>query len=340
MRIAIALKSFCSRAASISLITLALFTASAYSLQEPVKKLRGPAFSDPDKLIEMPSDWQKSPIKYESAYSDADLVVSLDGQMFDAWEPLIHNNAKKHGLKIYVGKGTCGVSSGDLAKKSVDSGVLCCPPERADRLPGLRFHTLGIAAVALIVHPDNTVDNITFEQARQIFQGKVRNWSEISGVSKTGKLVQPVGRLHCKSRPGHWRLLLDNKDLFSPDLFEVGAIPDMINKVSVNPGAIGHETLWTTRYYKDRGKVKFLKINGYSPANPSDVISLRYPVYRVFSFTTWEGKNVEKAHAKNMVKYLMQEAERLDSKFSFIPSSELRKAGWKFRDTELVGEPE
>lgn len=70
------------------------------------------------------------------------------------------------------------------------------------------------------------------------------------------------------------------------------------------------------------------------------VLSLRYPVYRVFSFTTWEGKNIEKAHPKNMGKYIMQEAERLDSKFSFVPSSELRKAGWKFRDTELVGEPE
>ncbi|MBI5664814.1 MAG: hypothetical protein HZC49_06975 [Nitrospirae bacterium] len=340
MRPIISLRAFCIKAVFMSLIIVALFTATTYSVQGPVKGLRGPAFSDPDKRMEMPAGWQNSPVKYEPAYSDADLVVSLDGQMFDAWEPIIHKYAKQNGLKIYVGKGTCGVSSGDLSKKSVDSGVFCCPPERADRLPGLRFHTLGIAAVALIVHPDNPVDNITFNQAQQIFQGNIRNWSQITGVSKTGKLIQPVGRLHCKSRPGHWRLLLDNKDMFSPDLFEVGAIPDMINKVAINPGAIGHEILWTTRFYKDRGNVKFLKINGYSPANPADVISLRYPIYRVFSFTTWEGKNVETAHARNMVKYLIQEARSLDGKFSFIPSSELRKAGWKFRDTELVGEPD
>ncbi|RJR19242.1 MAG: hypothetical protein C4581_05085 [Nitrospiraceae bacterium] len=323
------------RIAKITLICLVvplLFASSVIS----GKNVRGPAFSGPDNLMEMPADWQERTVKHESA--DADLVVTLDGQMYHAWEPIIQKYAKENSLKIVVNNGTCGVAAGGLTQKSIDMGVFCCPPDRTDRLPGVRFHTLGIAAIALIIHPDNPHDNVTLEQARQLFGGAQRNWSGTTLKKET--LVLPVGRLHCKLRPGHWRLLLDNKELFSPDLFEVGAMPDMIAKVAANPGAIGYETLWMMRYYEDRGRTRFLKINGYSPDDPANVVSLKYPLYRVYSYAVWEGRNLEKPHARKLGEYLMQQAEQLEAKYSFIPASALRKAGWKFRGNELTGEPE
>ena len=161
----------------------------------------------------------------------------------------------------------------------------------------------------------------------------------MEGITRTEQLIQPVGRLHCKLRPGHWRLLLDNEDLFSPSLIEVGAIPDMISQVAINPRAIGFETLWMTRYYQDKGDVKILRLNGYSPNEPLNLVSNQYPLYRVYSFTTWEGKGVANPHARQLVNYMLKQVENLDSKFSFIPSIMLRKAGWKFSNSELVGEP-
>ena len=302
-------------------------------------KLQGESFSDPSHKIQMPEDWQKKPVKYDPQFSDADIVITLDGQMFDAWEPLIQKYAKDHNLKIVTNYGTCGVSAGGLANKSIDIGAFCCPPGFADRLPGLRFHTAGIAAIALLVHPENPVNNITIEEARQIYQGNIHRWSELSGNKKPDILIQPVARLHCKLRPGHWRLLLDNKNLFSPGLFEIGAIPDMISQVAINPGAIGYEVSWMTRFHQDKGKVKILKINGYDPDKPSNLISAGYPLYRVYSFTTWEDENTKNADAKKIINYILQQTGHLDSKFGIIPASVLRKAGWKFRETELVGEP-
>ncbi|MEW6601446.1 MAG: hypothetical protein AB1499_10795 [Nitrospirota bacterium] len=322
----------------ISLVSLILFAASAYSVYAPAGGAGGPAFSDPAEIMEMPDEWQAGPITH--AQKDADLVVTLDGQMYHAWEPLIQAYAKEHGLKIVVNNGTCGVSAGGLAHKSIDMGVFCCPPDRTDRLPGIRFHTLGIAALALLVHPDNPNGDVTLEQARQLFGGTIRKWSRPGEAGKTYSLVLPVGRLHCKLRPGHWRLVLDNKELFSPDLIEVGAMPDMIAKVSANPGAIGFETIWMMRYYEDMGKTKFLKINGHSPEDPANILSLKYPLYRVYSYATWEGKNLENPYAVKLGEYLMQAAEHLDAKYAFIPASELRKAGWKFSGGELTGEPE
>ena len=256
---------------------------------EPVDSIAGQAFTDSSEIMEMPEEWIKQPVKYEPSVGDADLVITLDQHLYPAFLPLIQEYAKVNGMKIFVNEGTCGISAGMLSRKTVDIGGYCCSPGITDRLPGLRFHTIGISALALFVHPENPVENITMEQARQIFAGEIYRWSELEskeGTKGPNLPIQPIGRLHCKLRPGHWRLLLDNQDLFSAALQEVGAIPDMISKVASNKRAIGYEVLWNASRYKDRGRVKPLKINGDSPDNQEALAS----GYRVYNLTTWEGK--------------------------------------------------
>ncbi len=324
-------------------LILSLVAIKAYSERDPLSNLAGSSFDDPLLIQEMPEEWKKQPIKYNSPDADADVVITLDGQMFDAWERIIEKYAAENKLKIITNSGTCGVSAGGLSRKSIDIGAFCCPPHPTDRLPGLKFHTIGISAIAIFVHPDNPVDNITVKQAREIFQGKTYRWADVMTEGKdrrTSFLIQPVGRLHCKLRPGHWRLLLDNEDLFSPGLLEVGAIPDMISQVLINKRAIGYEIPWMTRYYKNTGNVKILRIDGYGPDELSHVMSADYPFYRAYSFTTWEADNVKNPQAQKLVEYIIKQAEHLDSKYSFIPASRLRQAGWKFRNNELVGEPD
>ncbi|MBI4681491.1 MAG: hypothetical protein HY757_00065 [Nitrospirae bacterium] len=320
-----------------------LFVTISSAESDSLKGLSGPPFSDPSQIQNMPEDWIKQPVKYEKSAGDADLVLSLDQHLYDALLPVIQEYAKKHRLKIAVNEGTCGITFGALVNKTADIGGFCCPPDKTDRLPGLKFHTLGIDAKALLVHPDNPIDNVSIEQARQIFMGEIHRWSELSssdGKKGTSLLIQPVTRLHCKLRPGHWRLLLDSEDLFAPGIQDVGAIPDMISQVASNPGAIGYEVLWNTIRYKDKGKVKALRINGYSPYEAEHLISLKYPLYRVYNLTTWEGKGLEKNHARQLATHLLQHAEKLGKEHNIIPASRLRKAGWKFRGNELIGEPD
>ncbi len=324
-------------------LAVTLFTGSIAKSAHPLGDIQRPAFSDPSKQVQMPEEWIKKPVIYDKNNQGADLVISFNQQIYKTFLPLINDYAKKHGLNIKISEGTCGNSAGILAGKSADMGMFCCPPGPTDRLPDLRFHTLGITAIALLVHPDNPVENITIKQARDIFQGEIYRWSEVQdakGHRGSDLPIRPFARLHCKKRPGHWRALLDNEDLFTPRLKEVGAIPDMISVVSADPGAIGYETLWMAHHrYKQKGRVKALKIDGYAPNEFNHLISGRYPLYRVFSITTWEGKNVANPHAQKLVDHLLQEFESLDSKLGIIPASRLRKAGWKFKGNELVGEP-
>jgi ABC-type phosphate transport system substrate-binding protein len=290
----------------------------------------------------MPEEWKKQPIEHDESAGDIDIVITLDQHLYPALLPIIQEYAKKQTLKVSISEGTCGISAGMLSRKAADVGGYCCSPGLTDRLPGLKFHTLGISALALLVNPDNPVENVTIGQAREIFAGEIYRWSEINtaeGRKGPHLPIQPVGRLHCKLRPGHWRLMLDNEDMFSTSLLEVGTIPDMISKVASNRGAIGYEVLWNPVRYKERGKVKAIKINGYSPYEQEHLISGNYPLYRVYNLTTWEGENISNSHAKKMVEHLLQQSEELGKEHHIIPASSLRQAGWKFKDTELIGEP-
>jgi ABC-type phosphate transport system substrate-binding protein len=299
---------------------------------------RGEAFVDPAKRTDMPQSWIEKSIHYEDWAKNADLAVTLDQQLYPALLPVIKKYASEHQLDIAVQEGTCGISAKGLQDKSADIAGFCCPAAKIDRLPGVKFHTVGIAAIALFVHPDNPVKNITFAQAQQIFQGDVFRWSDID--KKAEGIIQVLGRLHCKQRPGHWRLLLDNEDLFSPRLLEVSTIADMISEAARDPNAMGYETLWMVNSLQDRGQVKILSIDGILPTDNQKLAKGDYPLYRTYNITTWETESIRNPKAQALTQYLMDYIDKLDiKKYGLVPVSKLRKAGWQFVDDEMIGEP-
>jgi len=300
---------------------------------------RTPAFSDPDLVAPIDEEWVKEPVEHAPWAKGADVVITLDQHMYPTLLPLIDDFERETGLKVYVSHGTCGISSGMLMRKEADIAGFCCPPAEFDRLPEVEFHTLGIGSLALIVNPSNPVRSVTFEEARDLFAGRIYNWSELKGRGGLERPVLPVARLHCKTRPGHWRFLLDNEDLFSPRLHEVGTIKEMISFVANNEDAIGYESLWMLEQYKDEGGAIPLVIDGISASDDKALLERRYPLYRVYSITSWGGKNRNR-YADRLIKYLLGHLDNLDPKSDLIPPARLREAGWKFKGDELVGEPD
>jgi phosphate transport system substrate-binding protein len=322
---------------SLFLLQFFFFIAPAHAAE----LMKGPAFTDPSIVQPMPEGWKEQPIRHDPETGRADVVVTLDQHLYPLFADYIKKYAARQGIKVRVDEGTCGITAGKLARKTADVGGFCCPPGEADRLPGLRFHTVGIMPVAVLVHPNNPVGDVDIRQVREIFSGKYYRWSEIKDLSgRHGKniRIEAIGRLHCKLRPGHWRLLLDNEDLFSPNLTEVGTIPDMISLVARMPGAIGYEVPMMVDRYAKQGKVKILRLNGAAP-DVSALAAGRYPLYRTLNLTTWEGKAVENKKAEKLVRQLLKEAERLEGRYDFVPAASLKREGWKFKGDELVGEP-
>lgn len=320
------------------LILLVLFFLPSSLWAAEAGHAHSSGFSDPTLRAPVPEDWHLKPIQYIAKYKDADLVITLGQQSYPLFEQLIPKYAKANNLNIVIEQGTCGITSGRLLKKKVDIGAFCCPPSKNDRFPGLIFHSLGISPIALLVHPENPLNNVTTQQAKDIFNGELYRWSELMAGNE--QLISPVARLHCKTRPGHWRSLLDNQDEFSPRLIEIGVIPDMISQISRNKNTIGWETPHMVKFHQDKGNVKILKINGHSPSDIDYVLSGQYPLYRSYNLTTWSGKDNANQQALKLIRYLQQYIENTYREIGFIPVSKLKQAGWKFLDDELIGGPE
>lgn len=316
--------------------------AVAGAAQSDPKGLREQAFTGSSSQVDMPAEWIKTPITREPGAPGMDISIVMDQDIYHTLRPLIGKYAKEHNLKIALKEGTCGIVAGMLGRKTTDIGGFCCPPGKEDRLPGLKYHSLGIVAKAILVHPGNPVDSLSEEEVRHIFRGKIINWSQVktsSGSAGQDRPIQAIGRFHCKLRPGHWKLILPDEKMFGPMVVEVGSIPDMITQVGSQPDAIGWEVLSMVAHYADLKKVKPLKINGKLPTDKEAIAARTYPFYRTYNVTTWEGKEVANPKAQALVEYLLREVENLDLKFGFVSSKRLRAEGWQFKENELIGEP-
>lgn len=321
--------------------TLAVTLVCAPAVAQDRESLRGEPFSDPTATFPMTRDWIGTPIRHEAWAGAADVAVTLEQDVYQLFLPLIRAYAKQKGITIAVQEGTCGISAGALARKAVDIGGYCCPPAREDRLPGLRFHTIGIVAKAVIVNPANPIDSLTLPLARDIFRGKVSRWSGVKtsgGQPGPDRGIRVVARFHCPARPGHWRLLLDNEDLFSLKVNEVRTISDMIVQVAKSADAVGWEAPGMVEYYRTLGRVKVVAIDGHAPADTAALAAGAYPLYRTYNLTTWQGPGVENRHAQGLVEHLLREAGKIEARYGFAPAARLREAGWKFREDELIGE--
>ncbi|HHL33929.1 MAG TPA: hypothetical protein ENJ30_06150 [Desulfobulbaceae bacterium] len=300
---------------------------------------QGEAFGDSRQILKKSEDWQQQPVVHP-ADTSAEILINLDQSTQPFLADVIRQYAADHDLNLLIHSGTCGISNRGLLKKEIDMGSFCCPPGQDDRFPGIVFHTLGITALEIIVNQANPIRNLTFSQAQQIFSGDIDRWSDL--VPPTAPFdypIQPVAFIHCKKRPGHWRLLLDNEDLFSLRLQNVLTIPDIVSAVSGNKMAVSMAVSYLAHEVnRDRGEVRGVKIDNISPTDMEALIQGRYPLYRVSSVTYWRNGPHEKEIQK-LIAFLDGYLEENSRHLLFVPASRLRKAGWTFSGEELVGAP-
>ncbi|RMG37644.1 MAG: hypothetical protein D6720_02880 [Gammaproteobacteria bacterium] len=263
-----------------------------------------------------------------------DLAISLDQQIYDMLAEDLRDYADTHRLRVALQRGTCGQSFAGLRDHRIDIGGFCCPPGPEDRLPGVRFHTLGIASLAIVTHPRSPLGDLPRSRLQAIMAGTLRQLP--LGADGAPVTLFPVVRLHCASRPGHWRLILPEEEQFFPLATPVAGIGEMLRNVGRYLGAIGYETLYWID--KEAPDLKILTIDGLSPRDRRALLHGSYPYYRVFNLTTWTGAAAD-PRAQELVAWLMQRFAARASAAGAVPAAELRAAGWRFADDELVGPP-
>ena len=147
---------------------------------------------------------------------------------------------------------------GSERKAAQDAGVL--PIE----------HVVAMDGIALVVNNRNPVANLTIEQIRDVYAGKIRRWSELGGPD------EPIVAISRDTNSGTYEcfetLVLAGQKMDAKVEY-VGSNGAVRQRVMSTPGAIGYVGLAFTE------GVKAVPVEGVE-ATPETVVGKEYPIAR------------------------------------------------------------
>lgn len=195
-----------------------------------------------------------------------------------------------------VSEGRCdiGLSSRDL---------------KDDEKSTLEGTVVAIDGIAIIVNPQNGVEDLTVEQIGKIYKGEITNWSEVGGSD--GPIVL-IGREAASGTRDGFESITGTKDSckYAQELTSTG---DVIQTVSGNPNAIGYASLAAVK-----DTVKVLKVEGVSPSKAT-IQDKTYKIQRDFVLVTPKGKELSAAAQKFFDYATSKDADDLIEKAGAIP---------------------
>lgn len=165
-----------------------------------------------------------------------------------------------------VSEGRCdiGLSSRDL---------------KDDEKQNLEETVVAIDGIAIIVNPENTVEDLSVEQIGKIYTGEITNWKEVGGEDKP---IVPIGREAASGTRDGFESITGTKDKckYSQELTSTG---DVIQTVSGNPNAIGYASLAAVK-----DTIKVLSVEGVKPSKET-IQDKTYKIQRNFVLVTRKG---------------------------------------------------
>jgi phosphate transport system substrate-binding protein len=184
-------------------------------------------------------------------------------------------------------------------------------------------HIIARDAIAVIVNPENSVNELTLQQIADIYSGKISNWSEVGGENR------PIVRLSRETNSGTHVYFLetvlrmgnsDNKTLFSTDTLLLPSSEGIIAEVRQNPNAIGYDGLG---YVPDDLKmIAIAEQDGGAYVLPSipTVNDKTYPIARdLYMYTNGEPTGVVREY---LAWILGTEAQQIVADLGFVPVNE------------------
>lgn len=135
---------------------------------------------------------------------------------------------------------------------------------------------VAIDGIAIIVNPQNKVEDLTVEQIGKIYTGEITNWKEVGGEDHP---IVPIGREAASGTRDGFESITKTKDKckYTQELTSTG---DVIQTVSGNENAIGYASLASVK-----DSVKVLKVEGITPSKDT-IQNGSYKIQRDFVLVT------------------------------------------------------
>ena len=140
---------------------------------------------------------------------------------------------------------------------------------------GIRNTNIVIEPFTLVVNPSVSVRNLSADQARSLFTGKVSNWKELGGADM--KIVRINRPESSGTRAVQKQIVLQGQE-FSNDQLIMDSSGAVLNALSTTKGAIGFVEL--DFLTKNKGKVEGVTYNGAACSNEN----VKAGKYTIFSY--------------------------------------------------------
>lgn len=163
-----------------------------------------------------------------------------------------------------------------VAEGRCDIGLSSRHLKEEEKSQGLTETILALDGIAVLVNPDNPVEDLTLEMVGKVYTGEITNWKDLGGEDME---IVLIGREAGSGTRDGFESITDTKDacLYRQELTSTG---DVITTVASNPGAIGYASLASVKE-----TVKPLSIGGIAPAEET-VKNGSYVVQRPFVLVT------------------------------------------------------
>ncbi len=183
--------------------------------------------------------------------------------------------------------------------------------------------TVAIDALAVIVHPDNPVSQLSIDQLADIYTGRITNWKEVGGNDA------PIILLSRETNSGTHVYFLeevvrkgekDNEDIFAPQTLLMPSSVGITSELRRNPNAIGYDGLG---YVSEHEKVLAIAKDNNSPhVRPTVETGAdgSYPIARgLYMYTAGEPTGVI---ADYMTWIKGPEGQQIVADLGFVPLTE------------------
>jgi len=171
-------------------------------------------------------------------------------------------------------------------------------------------HVVAMDGVCVVVHPSNPVTQLTKEQIRDIYKGKITNWKEVGG---TDLPIVVISRDTSSGTYETFHGLVMNKEEMGSKVEYVNSNPQAHARVKTTVGAVGYVGIG----FLD-ANVKALKVDGVLPSRQT-IATGQYPVARpLFMFTNGYPKLGSMTY-KFCTFYLTETGQEIIEAKGFIP---------------------
>ncbi|RKX58414.1 MAG: phosphate ABC transporter substrate-binding protein [Thermodesulfobacteriota bacterium] len=169
-------------------------------------------------------------------------------------------------------------------------------------------HVIAMDGIAVIVHPSNPVNEITLTQLKDIYTGKISNWSKLGGKNQKIVVISrdvASGTFECFNK------LVLKKERVRPDALLQASNAAVFSVVKRTKGAIGYVGLGYLN-----SEVKALKVDGVLPSQYT-VLKGTYPISRpLFMYTDGKPKGL----VKDFIDFVLsKEGQKIVKEEGFVP---------------------